>query len=94
MTVVSGKNQIYTDVTLTDLGNVTGNISLTIDGNSVIGTDGGDETTGCVFGGGNESRSLSNTTVTLKGNTEVKHNVFGGGNNAVVGGTATMNITE
>ena len=69
-------------------------MTLTIDGNSVIGTDGGDETTGCVFGGGNESRSLSNTTVTLKGNTEVKHNVFGGGNKAIVAGSTTVKIEQ
>ena len=86
---------LYTskDITMTDLGNVTGAISLTIDGNSVIGTEGKSET-GNVFGGGNESKSLDNTTVTLKGNTQVRGNVFGGGNNAVVQGTATVNIVE
>jgi len=90
-----GTTILYTskDVNMTDLGNVTGAISLTIDGDSKIGTD-GDSTTGSVYGGGNESKSLSNTTVTLKGNTEVLGDVFGGGNRGLVEGSATVNITE
>ena len=90
-TVVSGQTQIYTDVTMSDLGNVTGDINITIDGDSKIGTA-DDETTGNVFGGGNESKSLSNTTVSLKGNTKVLGNVFGGGNKAEVSGSATVKI--
>ena len=80
-------NKLYTgtDVTLTDLGNVTGTISITIDGGSVAEN---------VFGGGNESKSLNNTTVTLKGNAVVYGNVFGGGNKAIVQGTATVNVEQ
>ena len=76
---------LYTDVTLTDLGNVTGEITLTLDGNSVVGTA-GDSETGHVFGGGNESKSLNNTNIVLDGNARVLGNVFGGGNKASVGG--------
>ena len=93
------------NVTLTDLGNVTNAISITIDGGYVGGTVDGispavaaTATTdaipagGNVFGGGNESKSLNNTTVILKGNAVVYGDVFGGGNKAIVEGTATVNI--
>jgi hypothetical protein len=64
-------------------------------GNSTIGTEGSaDESKGNVFGGGNESKSLSNTTVTLQGNTQVLRNVYGGGNQAEVLGSTTVNIQE
>ena len=84
---------LYTSVTMSDLGNVTGAISLTIDGDSTIGTE-GDSKTGNVFGGGNESKSLNNTTVKLKGNTRVLGSVFGGGNEAEVGGSTYVTIGE
>lgn len=90
------KQELYTGITqeqMNELGNVTGDISITIGGDSKIGTD-GDSTTGSVYGGGNESKSLGNTTVTLKGNTEVLGDVFGGGNRGLVEGSATVNITE
>ena len=75
---------LYTDVTLSELGNVTGAISITIDGDS--------EVTGNVFGGGNESKSLDNTTVNIQGNTYVHGNVFGGGNEGPVEGSTEVNI--
>lgn len=88
---------LYTpgSVTMTDLGNVTGNITLTIDGTAEKGTTigtVGDNNTGNVFGGGNESKSLDDTTVTLKGKTKVLGSVFGGGNEATVSGSTTVNI--
>ena len=49
---------------------------------------------GNVYGGGNESKSLNNTTVTLKGSAHIYGNVFGGGNKAEVQGTATVRIEE
>lgn len=73
-----------TDVTLTDLGNVTGAITLTIDGNTVVHEN--------VFGGGNESKSLSNATVILKDNAHVIGDVFGGGNKAFVKGKSSVII--
>lgn len=84
---VEGSKILYTgtDVTLTDLGNVTGAITLTIDGGTV---------TNDVYGGGNESKSLDNTSVTLTGNANIGRDVFGGGNKAPVSGSATVNIEE
>lgn len=91
-----GKLYTSKDITIADLGNVTGNITLTIEGESTIGstTTGGVlvQNTGNVYGGGNESKSLANTTVNLRGNTEVLGNVFGGGNEAAVEGSAIVNI--
>lgn len=102
-----GNKRLYTSnkVTLTDLGNVEGAINITINGGYIGGTDEGvspaiaaTSTTeaipagGSVYGGGNESRSLSNTTVTLKGDAVIYGDVFGGGNEAVVEGSATVNI--
>ena len=79
------KDELYTQnsITMTDLGNVTGAISITIEGGTV---------TNDVFGGGNESKSLSNTSVTLSGNANIGRDVFGGGNKADVSGSATVNI--
>ena len=75
-------------------------VSLTIGGNSVIGTAGNAEK-GNVYGGGDESAvsnaitpADANTIVTLKGNTQVLGNVFGGGNEGVVSGSATVNIGQ
>ncbi len=70
---------------MNQLGNVTGAISITIDGGTVAED---------VYGGGNESKSLDNTTVTLKGDLIVGRNVFGGGNEADVVGSATVNIID
>lgn len=83
--------ELYTGMTeerMKELGNVDNDIFLTIDGSEEKGST----ITGNVFGGGNESKSLSNTTVTLAGNTTVKGSVFGGGNKAEVSGSATVNI--
>ena len=103
------RDELYTQssITMTDLGNVTGNITLTIDGGYVGGTAQGatpevaaTATTdaipvgGSVYGGGNESKSLSNTTVTLKGDAVIYGNVFGGGNKAEVQGSTEVNIVN
>lgn len=55
---------------------------------------GGGQIDGNVFGGGNESKSLSNATVTLIGDAVIYGDVFGGGNKADVQGSATVNIQE
>ena len=70
-------------VTMTELGNVTKAISLTIDGGSVDGA---------VFGGGNESKSLDNTTVVIQNGATVENSVYGGGNLAVVNGDTHVTI--
>ena len=70
---------------MTTLGNVTGAISLTIDGGSVAGS---------VFGGGNESISRNNTNVILQGPAVIGGDVFGGGNRAPVEGDASVIIRD
>ena len=102
--------KLYTGMTeeeMKELGNVTGNITLTIDGGYVGGTvqgatpeEAATATTdaipvgGSVYGGGNESKSLGNATVTLKGNAMIYGNVFGGGNKAEVRGSTEVNIVN
>ncbi|MBR4593306.1 MAG: chitobiase/beta-hexosaminidase C-terminal domain-containing protein [Bacteroidaceae bacterium] len=83
-----GKHYIYTDQDLGTLGEVVGAISLTIEDSDARSS----QISGSVYGGGDASKSLNNTTVTLKGNTSIGGNVFGGGNEASVNGSATVNI--
>lgn len=91
----------YTTVSLENLGTVTGNVTLTLAGNTTIGTE-GDSNTGNVYGGGDESAvskktgvdDSGNITVILQGNTQVYGNVFGGGNEGPVEGNTTVNIRE
>ena len=84
----AANHKLYTgtDVFLSDLGNVTGAITLTLNGHTVVCEH--------VFGGGNESKSLNNTTVTIKGTSEVTGNVYGGGNNAAVNQNTTVNLQQ
>ena len=97
---------LYTKENLakSNLGSVAGNVTLTIKGNSVIGTV-GDTTKGNVFGGGQESyvtpsldsngkpvANTGNTEVNIQGNTEVLGNVFGGGDEGEVQGSTQVNI--
>ena len=84
-----GKWYCYTTVSLENLGTVTGNATLTIDGDSKIGTSG---TGHNVYGGGAQSAVSGNTTVNIEGNTEVFGNVFGGGDEGIVEGSTTVNI--
>ncbi|MBP5340517.1 MAG: hypothetical protein J6Z14_14650 [Prevotella sp.] len=101
-------NYVYTNENLnkSNLGSVAGNVTLTIKGDSKIGTD-GDATKGHVFGGGEESyvtkskdsnnqpiANTGNTTVYIEGNTQVYGNVFGGGDRGVVEGSTEVNIRE
>ena len=95
----SGSNdsskELYTGMTqaqMDELGNVTGNIILTIDGGTVGAENDNNADHGNVYGGGNESKSLGNATVTLKGDAVIYGNVFGGGNKAEVQGSTTVNI--
>jgi len=90
---VDGKNYLYTEVSLTNLGAVSEDVHLTLQDDCVVN--------GSVYGGGDES-AVNNTTtpanaytiVTLKGNAEVFGNVFGGGNNGLVSGSTTVNIEQ
>lgn len=92
------KRYVYTDTDIekSNLGSVNGNVTLTIKGNSVIGT--ASDTTGekgNVFGGGEASYVTGadhTVTVNIQGNTQVFGNVYGGGDKGVVQGSATVNI--
>ncbi|MBR1850871.1 MAG: hypothetical protein IJ789_05810, partial [Bacteroidales bacterium] len=79
-----GKWYCWTWVPLEDLGNVSGNASITIEGNCDIDVN--------VFGGGNESAVEGNTKVTLKDNAKVAGSVYGGGNEGLVGGSTDVNV--
>ena len=95
-----GKNYIYTEVSLQNLGAVSGNVILTINGKTV-----GES----VYGGGEESVVNGNTTVTVTGGTIGTTgkggarwgNVLGGGkgkaddvNAGLVKGNTTINISQ
>ena len=82
------KNYFYTEIPLTNLGAVTGNVTLTINGNTVADEDGKVMKVGeSVYGGGEESVVNGNTTVAVTGGTIGTTgkggarwgNVFGGG---------------
>ena len=77
-------NYVHTDNPLTDLGSVSGNVTLTLDGSTHVWKN--------VFGGGNESKVMQNTEVTLKGKTVVEIDVFGGGHIGTIGGDTKVNI--
>ena len=88
----------YTEIPLDNLGAVSGTVTLTIKGNSKVGTV-GDSNTGHVYGGGDQSEVRNSTTpanastiVNIEGDTEVLGNVYGGGNQGFVSGSTTVNI--
>ena len=76
---------IYTTADLNTLGQVGGEIYLTVDN--------GTRVYGSVFGGGNQSEATGNANVTVAGSgTVVTNSVFGGGNVAVLGGNAEVHL--
>ena len=89
--VYDGKNYFYTEVSLDSLGTVRGNVTLTIKGNSVIGTD-DDPDSGFVYGGGDESAVKGNITVSIQGKSYIYGDVFGGGNKGGVKGNTSVTI--
>jgi len=81
--------KIKTNESLDDLGAVTGNVTLTLNGSTNV--------TGNVYGGGDASAvkgSDKKVIVNLQGSTQVGGNVFGGGNEGIVEGSTTVNIEE
>ena len=91
--------QVKTTINLskTNLGSVGGHVTLTLKGNTSVGTfDGSGALTsgGNVFGGGDESVANNNTSVILQGNTHVGGNVYGGGNNGAVNGNSEVIIQD
>ena len=88
-TLTDDGHAIKTTEDLSGLGTVSGNVELTITGDSHI--------YGSVFGGGESSDVTGNdktVTVTLSGNTIVDYNVFGGGDRGEVRGSTEVNIDE
>ena len=83
-TADAANHKLYTgtNVTLADLGNVTGDITITLKGKTTVN--------GNVFGGGNESKSLANTLVEIMEHTKVLGNIYGGGNMGEVGGNTKV----
>ncbi len=96
---------LYTTKDLTTLGQVTGNVTLNILGNTLVEGQavdyegkptGGDR--GGVFGGGDASAVLGNTAVTINatalqdGAAYNAYCVYGGGNSAPVGGNSTVTL--
>ena len=86
---IGGKNYFYTEDPLIDLGMVEGDVNLTLEGNTIVGTE-GDGTTGNVFGGGEQSKVNGNTLVKILGGTKVLGNVYGGGNMGEVRGNTKV----
>ena len=80
----AGDGIFFTEVPLTNLGTVRGDVTLTIQGESVIGTF-GDKSTGNVFGGGDESAVTGSTLVKVLDRSKVMGNIYGGGNMGNVG---------
>ena len=76
---------LYTNTDMSQLGNVTGAITLTINGGSVAHS---------VFGGGNESPSNKDVTVIIDNTATIGEHVYGGGNIANVGGATTVSINS
>ena len=91
---LAGRNVVTTvDITHTNLGSVSGNVVLILKGDTTVGTE-GDETTGNVFGGGDESSVVGNITVKLQQGAHILGNVYGGGNEGEVGGNASVIIQD
>ena len=75
---------LYTTKDMTTLGDVSGKITISLLGNSIV--------KGSVFGGGYESKALSDTKVKILGQTKVLGNIYGGGNMGTVGGNTIVII--
>lgn len=82
---------LYTTEDLSTLGAVTGNVSLTIDGNTVLTEGKVMSVDGCVYGGGEESAVGGNTNVSLKAGT-VSGSIYGGGKLGTVGTYTTSTV--
>lgn len=77
---------LYTteDLSKTNLGSVSNNVSLTLSGNSTV--------RGSVFGGGEESAVGGSTFVLINERAKVFGNIYGGGNMGEVGGDTKVII--
>lgn len=75
---------LYTTKDMTTLGDVSGKITISLLGNTIV--------KGSVFGGGYESKALSDTEVIILDRTRVFGNIYGGGNLGTVGGDTKVII--
>ena len=82
---------LYTTEDLTTLGAVTGTVTLTVDGNTVVG-DNANEDSGNVYGGGESSDATGDVNVNILNGSMT--DVYGGGKGqtTVVGGDVVVNI--
>lgn len=91
-------NYVHTTVDLEHLGTVNGNVTLTLKGNTVVGSQDGEgnlvDGTGSVYGGGAESAVSGNTSVILEGETHVLGDVFGGGDEGLVTGNSEVRLQD
>ena len=101
ISVDNSSHILYTTEDLDSLGTVTGNVTLTLKGNTVVGTlegEPGSQTlkagTGSVFGGGAESAVSGNTSVTLEGHAHILGDVFGGGDEGEVDGNSQVILKD
>jgi len=98
---VDGVNYFYTEESLENLGTVTGNVTLTINGNTVADENGKVMEVGnSVYGGGEESAVGGNTVVNINGGTigtdnsgDDYGNVFGGGKLGLIEKNTTVTIS-
>ena len=92
------------DLSKSNLGSVSDAVTLTLKGNTVVGTfdDSGNLLSGGnVYGGGDES-AVNNTntpakasiSVLIQGNTHIGGNVYGGGNKGAVSGDSSVTIQD
>ena len=94
---VGDSNFVHTTVDLNSLGTVNGHVTLTLKGNTVVGTLEGTALkagTGSVYGGGAESAVSGNTSVILEGHTHILGDVFGGGDKGAVDGNTSVILKD
>ena len=97
ISVDNSSHILYTTEDLDSLGTVTGTVTLTLKGNTVVGTLEGATLkagTGSVYGGGAESAVSGNTSVTLEGHTHILGDVFGGGDEGEVNGNSEVILKD
>ena len=97
ISVDNSSHILYTTEDLDSLGTVTGNVTLTLKGNTVVGTLEGSALkagTGSVYGGGAESAVTGNTSVILEGHIHILGDVFGGGDEGEVDGNSQVILKD
>ena len=97
ISVDNSNHILYTTEDLDVLGTIIGNVTLTLKGNTVVGTLEGTTLkagTGSVYGGGAESAVSGNTSVILEGHTHILGDVFGGGDEGEVDGDSQVILKD